>query len=280
MWVASEHTGSSSQMNQKDTTNDSPTVYVRDEAVATIRLNRPDSLNAVTPALYEGVQEGLSRAADDDDVRVVVLEGAGRAFCAGADMQQHGETRRTPSERHDYVWTAQDTCEAVQTHPQPVVAKVHGYAIGAGAELALSADFVLAGDDAEFRFPEVGIGTYVGGGVTYTLGQRVGPARAKELVLSAATLTGDEAVEEGVATSSHPASELDEAVTELTDTLAQHAPVPMEFAKEQFGRVGTSTRDDVLTAEAEALLACMATDDWQEGIDAFAEDRDPSFEGK
>lgn len=279
MWVAPEHLGSSSHMNQKDTTTDPPTVYHRDGAVASIRLNRPDSLNAVTPALYEGVREGLDRAAAEE-ARVVVLEGEGRAFCAGADMQAHEETRRTPKERRDYVWTAQNTCRAVQTHPQPVVAKVHGYAIGAGAELALSADFVLAADGTEFRFPEVGIGTYVGGGVSYTLSQRVGPARAKELVLSAATLTGAEAAEEGVATSAHPASELDEAVSELTETLAQHAPVPMEFAKEQFGRVGTATRDDMLTAEAEALLACMATDDWQEGVDAFAENRSPSFEGE
>jgi enoyl-CoA hydratase len=144
----------------------------------------------------------------------------------------------------------------------------------------MSADFVLMANDAELRFPELSIGTYVGGGVTYTLAQRVGAARAKELVLSAATVTGEDAAEEGIVTRATEESELDDAVAELADNLAGNAPIPMQFAKEQFGRVGTATRDDMLTAEAEALLACMATDDWEEGIDAFAEDREPTFVGE
>lgn len=277
MWLSYEGLGSGSNMTTSDTA-DSPTLYMRDGDVARIRLNRPDSLNAVTPELYAGIRDGLARA-QEEDTRVVVLEGAGRAFCAGADMQQHDETERTAKERRDYVWQAQEACEAVQSHPRPVVAKVHGYAIGAGAELALSADFVLMADDAEIRFPEVSIGTYIGGGVTYTLAQRVGQARAKELVLSAATLTGEEAADEGVVTSCHPATGLDKAVDHLATDLAANAPIPMEFAKAQFGRVGAATREDMLTAEAEALLACMATEDWREGVDAFAEDREPEFEG-
>lgn len=255
-----------------------PVRYERGGDVARVSLNRPDSLNAVTPALYEGIRDALERAREED-ARVVVLEGEGRAFCVGADMQLHDEVERTQKERREYVWQAQETCEAVQTHPLPVVAKVHGYAIGAGAELALSADFVLAAEDAEIRFPEVSIGTYVGGGVTYTLAARVGRARAKELVLSGASLTGEQAADEGLATSAHPAGTLDDAVDDLASDLAGNAPIPMAFAKEHFGRVAPATRDDALTAEAEALLACMATDDWQEGVDAFAEDRDPSFEG-
>lgn len=278
MCLSSESLGSDSIMTATDTAPDSPTVYQGDGDVARIRLNRPDSLNAVTPELYKGIREGLDRA-EAEDARVVVLEGAGRAFCVGADMEQHGESERSAKERREYVWQAQDACEAVQTHPRPVVAKVHGYAIGAGAELALSADFVLMAEDAEIRFPEVEIGTYIGGGVTYTLAQRVGRARAKELILSAATLTGEEAAGEGVVTSCHPASGLDKAVDQLTTGLAENAPIPMEFVKSQFGRVGEASREDMLTAEAEALLACMATDDWQEGVDAFAEDRDPEFEG-
>jgi len=265
-------------MTTTDTVTEEPTRYERDGDVARVRLNRPDSLNAVTPALYEGICDGLERAADDD-ARVVVLEGEGRAFCVGADMENHDEAERTQKERREYVWQAQEAAKAVQTHPQPVIAKVQGYAIGAGAELALSADFVFMGEDAEIRFPEVSIGTYIGGGVTYTLAARVGQARAKELVLSAASLTGSEAADEDVVTSAHPDGELEDAVDELAEELAGNAPIPMEFAKEQFGRVGQATRDDMLTAEAEALLACMATDDWQEGVDAFAEDREPSFEG-
>lgn len=266
-------------MTTTDQTTDPPTIYELDNDTAYIQLNRPDRLNAVTADLYDGIQRDLERAADEG-ARVVVLEGKGRAFCVGADMQNHGEQERSAKERREYVWNAQETCREIQTHSAPIIAKVNGYAIGAGAELAMSADFVLMANDAELRFPELSIGTYVGGGVTYTLAQRVGAARAKELVLSAATVTGEDAAEEGIVTRATEESELDDAVAELADNLAGNAPIPMQFAKEQFGRVGTATRDDMLTAEAEALLACMATDDWEEGIDAFAEDREPTFVGE
>ncbi|MFC6734005.1 enoyl-CoA hydratase/isomerase family protein [Haladaptatus sp. DYSN1] len=266
-------------MTRADSTTDDPVVYDIDGHVARIRLNRPDRLNAVTPDLYAGIEAGLEQAREDA-ARVVVLEGEGRAFCAGADMQNHDDEERSAKERREYVWRAQDACEAIQTHPLPIVAKVQGYAIGAGAELALSADFILMEAEAELRLPEVSIGTYVGGGVTYTLAQRVGPARAKELVLSAATLTGEEAAAEGVVTRSIPEADLEAEVTDLAENLAGNAPIPMQFAKSQFGRVTTTSRDDMLTAEAEALLACMGTDDWQEGVDAFAEDREPQFVGE
>jgi enoyl-CoA hydratase len=264
------------------TTDNLGTTVVRYEAqddVARVRLDRPDRLNAVTAELYEGIEAGLERAMADE-TRVVVLEGEGRAFCVGADLKNHDDGERTSKERREYVWNAQRACEAVQTHPMPVVAKVQGYAIGAGAELALSADFVLMAADAEIRFPEVSIGTYIGGGLTYTLRERVGQARAKELVLSAASLTGTEAAEEGLVTEAVTESELDDAVSELADDIAGNAPIPLQFAKEQFSRVSRGTRQDVLTAEAEALLACMGTDDWEEGIEAFADDREPTFVGE
>ncbi|WP_336134637.1 enoyl-CoA hydratase/isomerase family protein [Natronomonas amylolytica] len=266
-------------MTATDSETSPSTIYELDGNVAHIRLNRPDRLNAVTGDLYEGIRSGLDRA-EHDDARVVVLEGEGRAFCVGADMQNHDDKERTPKERREYVWDAQEACEAVQTHPAPVVAKVQGYAIGAGAELALSADFILMATDAEMRFPEVSIGTYIGGGVTYTLAQRVGAARAKELILSAAELTGEEAADEGVVTRAIDEADLDDAVDELAADLAGNAPIPMEFAKAQFGRVGSAAREDMRTAEAEALLTCMETDDWQEGVDAFAEDREPTFRGE
>ncbi|WP_211609038.1 enoyl-CoA hydratase/isomerase family protein [Halogranum amylolyticum] len=253
--------------------------YKTEGKVARIRLNRPDRLNAVTDELYEGIKNGLKRA-ESDDTRVVVLEGEGRAFCVGADLKNHDEEERTAKERREYVWNAQRACKAVQTHPMPIVAKVQGYAIGAGAELALSADFILMARDAEMRFPEVSIGTYIGGGVTYTLSERVGQARAKEIILAAESLTGAEAADEGVVTEAVPESELNEAVSELVDDVASNAPIPLRFAKEQFSRVTQGTRQDMLTAEAEALLACMGTDDWQEGIDAFTDDREPQFVGE
>lgn len=245
---------------------------------ARIALNRPNRLNAVTPGLYESIEHSLTQS-DKDSARVVVIEGNGRAFCVGADMQNHNQKERTPKERRNYVWNAQEACRAVQTHSMPVIAKVHGYAIGAGAELALSADFILMADDAEIRFPETSIGTYVGGGVTYTLADRIGRARAKELILSSASLTGREAAEQSVVTNAVPSSELDEEVKNLANKLASNAPIPMKIAKEQLGDSEGKTREEMLSAEAEALLTCMNTEDWKEGVDAFDEDREPQFKG-
>ncbi|MFC7166076.1 enoyl-CoA hydratase/isomerase family protein [Halospeciosus flavus] len=266
-------------MSSTPTTDDRPVRYDVEDRIARITLDRPDSLNAVTPELYEGIEAGLEQAAADD-ARVVVIQGEGRAFCVGADMEQHDERERSAKERREYVWRAQDACRAVQTSDLPVIASVHGYAIGAGAELALSADFLVMSEDAEIRFPEVSIGTYVGGGVSYTLSARVGAAKAKELVLRGATVTGAEADEMGLASEVVPRADLEDEVDELADDLAGNAPIPMAFAKEQFDPARQADRDHRLTAEAEALLACMGTDDWQEGVDAFAEDRDPVFTGE
>lgn len=258
--------------------NSTDTVDYRiEDHVGTITLTRSDRLNAVTAELYAGLVGALERAADDDS-RVVVLTGEGRAFCVGADLKEHGERERTPAEKRDYAWSAQRACRRLQTHPQPVIAKVRGYAIGAGAELALSADLIVMAEDAEVQFPEAGIGTYVGGGVTYTLPARVGRARAKELVLTAATVPGPEAREMGLADRVVPNGELDAATANLAEEIAGNAPIPVAMAKAQFSRPVTD-HELALTAEVEGLLTCMETADWQEGIDAFDEDREPEFRG-
>lgn len=265
-------------MTSSDTADEYPVGFEVEDSIAWITLERPDRLNAVTPAMYEGIEDSLARA-EDVGARVVVLRGEGRAFSVGADLKEHDARDRTAAERRAYAWRAQEACRTVQDHPQPVVAAVHGYAIGAGAELALSADFIYIDETAEMRFPEVALGTYVGGGVTYTLSRRVGQAKAKELVLSAATLSGAEAADIGVASRAIPSEDFDDAVREHAERLASHAPISMRLAKERFDSDETD-RESVLVNEVEALLTCMESDDWEEGIEAFAEDRDPEFGGQ
>ncbi|WP_436346538.1 enoyl-CoA hydratase/isomerase family protein [Natronorubrum sp. FCH18a] len=252
--------------------------YGLDGDVATVTLTRPDRLNAVTKELYAGVLGALERSSTDG-ARVVVLQGDGRAFCVGADLKDHGERERSAAEKREYAWTAQHACRAIQTHERPVIAKVQGYAIGGGAEMALSADLIVTAEDAEMRFPEAGIGTYVGGGVTYRLPDRVGTATAKRLLLTAASVGGEEAAEIGLVDEVAPADELNDAVDDLAEEIAGNAPIPVAFAKEQLNR-RPSDPELALTAEVDALLTCMETDDWQEGVDAFAEDREPIFEGR
>ncbi|WP_290817020.1 enoyl-CoA hydratase/isomerase family protein [Halovivax sp.] len=252
--------------------------YRLDDQLAYVTLTRPERLNAVTAELYGGICGALA-SASADEARAVVLEGEGRAFCVGADMKNHDEADRTAAEKRRYAWAAQHACRRVQLHEQPVVAKVQGYAIGAGAELALSADLVVMAADAEIRFPETSIGTFVGGGVTYTLPQRVGVATAKRLLLTAATVDAETAADLGLVDDVVPADELDEAVVRLATEIAENAPISVAQVKELLN--GWPVDPSLaMTAEVEALLTCMESRDWREGVEAFADEREPVFEGR
>jgi enoyl-CoA hydratase len=255
-----------------------PVLAARHGPVVALTLNRPERLNAVSEAMYGELEAHLRRADADPAVRVVVLRGAGRAFCAGADLTAHASAERTVEQRRAYAERAAGVIRTVSTIGTPVVAVVHGYAIGAGAELAAAADFLLAAQDAVLAFPELSLGTYVGGGVTLRLPQLVGLARARELLLTGRRFTGAEAAAWGLAYRAVPADALDRATGELTDRLAAAAPVPVTLMKAQLGRAGEL--DGALDAEVAALLRCMGTADWAEGVAAFADRRTPTFEGR
>ncbi len=247
---------------------------------ATITFNRPERLNAVSLPLYEELKHALTMAERDTSVRVVVLTGAGRAFCVGADLKEHGRAERTPDEKKIYAAAEQDVCDRVQTFPKPVIAAVNGYAIGAGAEIALSCDFVIMKDAAEMFFPETGLGTYVGGGLTYILPLLVGIARARELVLLGRRLNGVEAERIGLIHSSVPDHEFQDAITAIAARLAEKAPLPTALAKSHINTFFQRSRNESLEQEAAALVRCMETADWQEGVRAFQEKRKPVFQGR
>lgn len=260
--------------------NDVPVMlYERREATAVITLNRPDRLNAVSRGLYEQLIGRVREAGHDTDVRVIVVTGAGRGFCVGADLKAYGEGEPTPAERREYVRLGQRANRMLQAVPKPVIAAVNGHAIGAGLELALSADLIVVAREAKLRFPEVALGTFVGGGVTYTLPQRVGLARAKELLLLARFFSGAEAVELGLANASLPAGEVLDAAVDMAGELARKAPRSLRFAKRLLNRAADRPSKSALAAEAHALLACMGTRDWREGVAAFDEGREPRFTG-
>jgi enoyl-CoA hydratase/carnithine racemase len=149
--------------------------------IAVVTLNRPHRLNAVTPELVEGLCAALD-AARSGQVGACVLTGAGRAFCAGHDLKQPPEQISEAEDRRR-LQRVQDVTRLVRQAPFPVVAAVHGYALGAGCEFALCCDLVVASEDAVFGFPEVSVGLGVTGGISHLLPRMVGPAKAKELVL-------------------------------------------------------------------------------------------------
>ncbi|RDI52669.1 enoyl-CoA hydratase/isomerase family protein [Nocardia mexicana] len=258
---------------------DAPTVLVtRRGRVAELTLNRPDRLNAVSEQLYRTLIDALVAADDDPRVRCVVLTGAGRAFCVGADLKAHAAGTRTRADREEYAQLGQQACRQIQTMSTPVVAAVNGYALGAGAELAVSADFLVIADDARMGFPEVSIGTFVGGGVTHRLPRLVGLRRATDLLILGERFTGARAYDWGLAHAAVRPVDLRDTTAALADSIASKAPLALARMKAALRR--DDPLDVALESEPWDLLALMETEDWAEGVAAFSERRDPIFRGQ
>jgi enoyl-CoA hydratase len=257
-----------------------PVLVRREGALLFLTLNRPDRLNAVSRPMYEMLGEELRRAAEDRDVRCVVLTGSGRAFCVGADLKSHGDGPPSGEDRKRYVRTAQRVNHLIQLGPKPVVAAVNGHAIGGGLEMALSSDFMVVADEAKLRFPEVSLGTFVGGGTVYTLAERVGTLKARELIYLGDFFLGREAAAMGIAYRAVPADKVMEEATALATRLAEAAPISMAYAKQLIGQAGTMSRKKALKLEARALEHIFGTRDWKEGVEAFHEKRPPRYTGE
>jgi enoyl-CoA hydratase/carnithine racemase len=248
------------------------------ERVTVLSLNRPDRLNAVSEKLYHTLYTALVDLDDDPDVRAVVLTGSGRAFCVGADLKAHREGTRSSLDRAEYVRLAQQVCQQIQTMSTPVVAAVNGYALGAGAEMAASADFLVAAEDALLGFPEVNVGSFVGGGITQRLPHLIGLRKATELLLLGERFSGKQAFECGLAYTAVPANQLLETSISLAQALAAKAPLSLAQLKTAIRQ--SWNLDETLEMEADILLTIMNTKDWAEGVAAFAQRRSPVFSGR
>ena len=263
-------------------------LYEVRDGVGVLRLNRPERMNAVIEQLYLDIQAVLEEAEKDDAVRVLILTGSVRkrpegdkqAFCAGADLKEHKKGERTPWQKREYILLAHETTRRIYVFPKPVIVAVNGPARGAGTEMALNGDFLLMADSATIAFPETGLGTFVGGGVTSHLGKLIGRQRAKELVYTGRVLDGPAAVAIGLALKSVPLEELMPTAMELATVMARKAPISMRFAKTILNQSESLDLQTALMLEAEAILACMTTEDWKEGIVAFAEKREPVYHGR
>lgn len=254
-------------------------LYSLRDGVAEIRLNRPHRLNAVTQQLYDELNAALGEAESDRDARVVLLTGAGRAFCVGADLKEH-KAGRMAFDRRQYLQGEQVVCKRLMQLKRPVVAAVNGYALGAGAELAIASDFLLMAESAQIGLPEISIGNFLGGGVTLLLPRLVGLAKARELVFLGERITGEEAVRIGLANRALPDEGFLDAAREFALRIAAKAPFSMQLAKEQLNFAAESTLDAALRAELEGMVFVGTTKDWQEGVNAFAEKRTPVFKGE
>jgi len=254
-------------------------IYTKHNAYAEIRFNRPHRLNAVVEQFYTELLSALNQAQADLQVRAVLLTGEGRAFCVGADMKEHGSGERTQYQRRQYLQLGNDVCEKIFRLKKPVVAAINGYALGAGAEMAVTCDFVLMAKTAQIGFPEISIGTCVGGGVTRSLPRLVGLAKARQLIFMGVRINGDEAHNIGLATEVVDDEQLMARATEFIEELASKAPISMMLVKKLLNNASNQDMDAQLQLELDAVFTCTTTADWQEGVDAFAEKRTPDFKG-
>jgi enoyl-CoA hydratase len=243
-------------------------------------FNRPQRLNAVNLRLYDELRTKIQDALGDNDIKCIVLTGEGRAFSVGADLKDHHAQARTDEEKRVYTEAEQGMCLMIQRAHKPFIAAVNGYALGAGAEIALSCDFVVMKKSAQIGFPEISIGTYIGGGLTHILPRLVGMAKARELVFLGSRIDGTEAERIGLIYKSVEDDHLEREINRLCEELAHKAPIPFGIAKRHLLEHVRIRIDDVMNAETDALFRCMQTEDWAEGARAFNEKRKPIFKGK
>jgi 2-oxoglutaroyl-CoA hydrolase len=247
----------------------------RDGDVATITLDVPDKMNRISMAARDQLARLFDELGRNDEVRVIVLSGAGdQAFTAGGDIP--GFLEREPEELSRLAWNV----AAAERCPKPVIAKLRGYALGVGLELALACDFRIAAHDAEVGLPEVKLGMIPGSGGTQRLARLIGLGRAKDMVMRGRRIGAEEALALGIVTEVVPAPELDGAVERLVDELRALSPLALAMAKRVLNHAYDGPLALGLEVEGLAYGLLRSTHDFREGVEAFGEKRPPRFEGR
>ena len=242
--------------------------------VAVLRLNRPEVLNALNLALRQALAEAFARLDADDTVRVIVLAGCARAFCAGADLNEYLDATAPEiiGRQMDRLWGAISACR------KPVIAAVRGHALGGGCELAMHADILLAGDTAGFGQPEVRLGLMPGGGATQRLSRAVGKFRAMKLLLTGERIGAAEAFAMGLASEVVPDAELEDRALTLAAELAQGPRLAQQFIKEAVLESMSSPLALGLQFERKSFQLLFATQDKHTGIAARLAKQEPRFD--
>jgi enoyl-CoA hydratase len=248
-------------------------LFTVEDQVATITLNRPQKLNAVTPEMIEAIIGHVARCNRDDAIRVVIVTGAGeRSFCAGSDIREL-DTYPTPwafRSRPDY-------CDAVRRLVKPSIAAVNGYAFGGGLETAMSCDIRIASANARFAAPEIKLGWIGGGGMAVSLAHAVGPSNAALMILTGDPIGADQALAWGLVSEVVAQELLLARAREIAGTIAVRAPIAAETAKLNLRAAFSMPIEKAIEYERDLQTICFATEDAAEGRQAFKEKRTPHF---
>jgi enoyl-CoA hydratase len=254
-------------------------LVARDGAVATVTVNRPEARNALDGETLDALLHAFAGVERDGEVRCAILTGAGdRAFVAGADIKSMAGL--DPVGARAFSEHGRRVCDLIERLSVPVIAAVNGWALGAGFELALACDFIYAARGAKVGLPEVGLGVIPGMGGTQRLARRVGAARARELIYTAAVIDADEALRIGLLNAvAEPAALLGRARA-VAGAIADRAPLAVAAAKRAIREGGTLSLDAGVDREQQLFAELFATKDQEEGMRAFIEKRAPVWTGK
>lgn len=259
-------------------------LYEVDAGVLTITLNRPDKLNAANDTMLQELQEAFKQAKRDDDVRVVVLTGAGRGFCAGQDLASVQERMSEADADLAYGEHLRETYNPLVLRmrrlPKPIIAAVNGVAAGAGMSLVMACDLRIAVESASFLQAFVKVGLVPDSGSSWILPRLLGMARAMDCMLTGRRISAQEALDWGMISRVVPDDELEETVGEMAAQFANAPTKTIGYIKRAVNFAATNALEDALDYEADMQELCGRTADHKEGLSAFLEKREPDYKGE
>lgn len=249
-------------------------ILEKEGGIGIVTFNRPDAMNSLNNQTRAEFRAAMAELAADDEIKVVILTGSGKAFIAGSDIKELKQT--TPLEAHNI----QRLGDLVQFFEKPVIAAVNGFALGGGLEVVMGSDIIIASDKAKFGQPEINLGIIPGGGGTQRLQRLVGVCRAKELILTGDIIRAEEAERIGLVNRVVPADQLMSTVKDIAGKIATKSAAAVKIAKASINRGMTIGLESGLAFEREMYSLSLSLEDKAEGVAAFIEKRAPQFKGK
>ncbi len=260
---------------------DERVVLTRDGSIATLMLNRPEKLNPLDQEMRDGLAAALSTVAREPSLRVAVITGAGRGFCAGGDIQKMLELKNNHQSNtfRDYLEAGHDLVRQIRGLPKPVLASVNGPAAGAGMNLALACDLRIASDQATFLQAFIKIGLHPDWGGTFFLPRLIGIGRAMEMFFLGEPLSATEAHRLGIVNFVVPHEQLAQETNKLARRLAEAPQLPLALVKRALYERLETQLDLMMEYEVGAQMKCFDSDNFMEGLRAYMEKRKPNFKG-